>query len=141
MCALCVSVLLHSRTRALSHLADTALPTPVRRHTGSHWSTAPCVPRCTISAFCVVPPKGWCDVCVLGNGVHQGRVVVVVVGFACALRACTDAQPLAGETAWVSDVQPCSWSSCSPRRTIVIAIWDTAWSGGIMFGTQSVPGK
>ena len=55
VCALCVSVLLHSRTSALSHLAGTALPTPVRSHTGSHWSTAPCVPRCTISAFCVVP--------------------------------------------------------------------------------------
>ena len=55
MCALCVSVLLHSRTSALSHLANTALPTPVRNHTGSHWCTAPCVPRCTISASCVVP--------------------------------------------------------------------------------------
>ena len=55
VCALCVRVLLHSRTSALSHLADTALPTPVRSLTGFHWSTAPCVPRCTISAFCVVP--------------------------------------------------------------------------------------
>ena len=55
VCALCVSVLWHSRTSALSHLADTALPTPVRSLTGSHWSTAPYVPRCTTSAFCVVP--------------------------------------------------------------------------------------
>ena len=55
VCALCVSVLLHSRTSALSYLADTALPTPARSHTGSHRPTAPCVPRCTISAFCVVP--------------------------------------------------------------------------------------
>ena len=53
--ALCVSVLVHSRTSALSHLADTALPTLARSHTGSHWSSALCVPRCTISAFCVVP--------------------------------------------------------------------------------------
>ena len=43
VCALCVSVLWHSRTSALSHLAGTALPTPVRSHTGSHWSTAACV--------------------------------------------------------------------------------------------------
>ena len=55
VCALCVSVLWHSQTGALSHLADTALPTPARSHTGSHGPTAPCVPRCTISAFCVVP--------------------------------------------------------------------------------------
>ena len=55
VCAPCVSVLLHSRTGALSHLPDTAGLTPMRSHTGSHWSTAPCVPRCTISAFCVVP--------------------------------------------------------------------------------------
>ena len=55
VCTLCVSVLWLSRTSALSHLADTALPTPARSHIGSHWSTAPCVPRCTISAFCVVP--------------------------------------------------------------------------------------
>ena len=48
-------MLWHSRTSALSHLADTALPTPARSHTGSHWPTAPCVPRCTTSAFCVVP--------------------------------------------------------------------------------------
>ena len=55
VCALCVSVLWHSRTSALSHLADTTLPTPARNHTGSHLPTAPCVPRCTTSAFCVVP--------------------------------------------------------------------------------------
>ena len=55
VCALCVSVLWHSRTSALSHLADTALPTPARCHTGSHLPTAPCVPRCTTSAFSVVP--------------------------------------------------------------------------------------
>ena len=55
VCALCVSVLWHSRTSALSHLADTALPTPARSHTGSHLPTAPCVPRYTTSAFCVVP--------------------------------------------------------------------------------------
>ena len=55
VCALCVSVLWHSRTSALSHLADTALPTRARSHTGSHLPTAPCVPRCTTSAFCVVP--------------------------------------------------------------------------------------
>ena len=50
-CALCVSVFLHSRTSALPHLAGTALPTPVRSHTGSHWSTAPCVQllQCTAS--------------------------------------------------------------------------------------------
>ena len=50
-CVLCVSVLLHSRTSALPHLAGTALPTPVRSHTGSHWSTAPCVQllQCTTS--------------------------------------------------------------------------------------------
>ena len=50
-CALCVSVLLHSRTSALPHLAGTALPTPVRSHTGSHWSSAPCVLllQCTAS--------------------------------------------------------------------------------------------
>ena len=55
VCALCAGVLWHSRTSALSHLADTALPTPARCHTGSHLPTAPCVPRCTTSAFCVVP--------------------------------------------------------------------------------------
>ena len=55
VCALCASVLWHSRTSALSHLADTALPTPARCHTGSHLPTAPCVPRRTTSAFCVVP--------------------------------------------------------------------------------------
>ena len=55
VCALCVSVLWHSRTSALSHLADTALPTPARSHTGSHLPTVPCVPRCTTSAFSVVP--------------------------------------------------------------------------------------
>ena len=55
VCALCVSVLWHSRTSALSHLADTALPTPARSHTGSLLPTAPCVPRCTTSAFSVVP--------------------------------------------------------------------------------------
>ena len=60
VCALCVSVLWHSRTSALSHLADTALPTPARSHTGSHLPTAPCVPRCTTSAFCVVP-TAWCS--------------------------------------------------------------------------------
>ena len=54
-CVLCASVLLHSRTSAHSHLAGIALPTPVRSHTGSHRPTAPCLPRCTISAFCVVP--------------------------------------------------------------------------------------
>ena len=60
VCALCVSVLWHSRTSALSHLADTALPTPARSHTGSHLPTAPCVPRCTTSAFCVVH-SAWCS--------------------------------------------------------------------------------
>ena len=55
VCALCVSVLWHSRTSALSHLAVAALLTPARSHTGSHLPTAPCVPRCTTSAFCVVP--------------------------------------------------------------------------------------
>ena len=55
MCALCACVLLHSRTSAHSHLAAIALPTPVPSHTGSRRPTAPCVPRCTISAFCVVP--------------------------------------------------------------------------------------
>ena len=54
-CALCASVLLYSRTSALSHLAGIALLTPVHSHTGSSRPTAPCVPRCTISAFCVVP--------------------------------------------------------------------------------------
>ena len=54
-CVLCVSVLWHSRTSALWHMADTALPTPARSYTGSHLPTAPCVPRCTCSAFCVVP--------------------------------------------------------------------------------------
>ena len=51
VCTLCVSVLLHNRTSALSHLAGTALPTPARSHTGSHWSTAPCVLllQCTAS--------------------------------------------------------------------------------------------
>ena len=53
-CAMCVSVLLHSRTNAHSHLAGIAVPTPLRSHTGSHRPTAPCVPRYTISAFCVV---------------------------------------------------------------------------------------
>ena len=53
-CALCASVLLYSRTSALSHLAGIALPTPVHSHTGSSRATAPCVPCCTISAFCVV---------------------------------------------------------------------------------------
>ena len=55
VCALCVSVLWHSRTSALLHLADTALPTPARSHTGSHLPSAPCVRRCTTSASCVVP--------------------------------------------------------------------------------------
>ena len=54
-CALCASVLLHSRTCAHSHLAGIALPTPVPSHTGSRRPSAPCVPRCTISPFCVVP--------------------------------------------------------------------------------------
>ena len=53
-CALCVVVLLHSRTNVLLHLAGTGLPTHVRSHTGSHRSTAPCVPRCTVSASCVL---------------------------------------------------------------------------------------
>ena len=60
VCALCVSVSCHSRTSVLSHLADTALPTPARSHTGSHLPTAPCVPRCTASAFCVVL-SAWCS--------------------------------------------------------------------------------
>ena len=58
MCVVCemyVGVLLHSRTSAYSHLAGIAPPTPVRCHIGSHRPTAPRVPRCTISAFRVVP--------------------------------------------------------------------------------------
>ena len=55
VCALCASVLLHSRTRAHSHLAGIALTTPMPSHTGSRWPTALCMPRCTLSAFCVVP--------------------------------------------------------------------------------------
>ena len=51
----CRCVVAQQLTSAISHLAGTARPTPVRSHTGSHWSSAPCVPRCTISAFCVVP--------------------------------------------------------------------------------------
>ena len=55
VCALCACVLLHSRTSAHSHLAGSALPTPVPSHTGSRRPTAPCMRRCTISACCVVP--------------------------------------------------------------------------------------
>ena len=42
-------------TSAQSHLAGTALPTPVHGHTGSSGPTAPCVLRCTISTSCAVP--------------------------------------------------------------------------------------
>ena len=59
VCALCVSVLLHSRTSALSHLADTALPTPVRSHTGSHWSTHPAC-RAAPSVLSVWCRTAWC---------------------------------------------------------------------------------
>ena len=51
-CALCASVLLYSRTSALSHLSGIALPMPVHSHTGSSRLVG-CT--CTISAFCVVP--------------------------------------------------------------------------------------
>ena len=54
-CVLCAGVQLHSRTSALSHLAGVALPTPVPSHIGSSRPTAPCVARCTMSAFCLVP--------------------------------------------------------------------------------------
>ena len=42
-------------TSAQSHLACTALQTPVHRHTRSSRPTAPCVLRCTISTLCAVP--------------------------------------------------------------------------------------
>ena len=42
-------------TSAQSHLAGTALPTPVHGHTGSSGPTAPCVLCCTISTLCAVP--------------------------------------------------------------------------------------
>ena len=42
-------------TCAQSHLASTALLTPVHGHTGSSGPTAPCVLRCTISTLCAVP--------------------------------------------------------------------------------------
>ena len=90
VCALCVSVLWHSRTSALSHLADTALPTPARSHTGSHWPTAPCVPRCTTSAFCVVPHWVWCGVVwcgVVWCGVcHVASFRVVSCHVSCVVR-------------------------------------------------------
>ena len=54
VCALCACVLLPSRTSAHSHLAGIALPTPLPSHKGSRRPSAPCVPRCTMSAFCVV---------------------------------------------------------------------------------------
>ena len=54
VCAMCDCVLLHSRTSAHSHLASIALPTLVPNHKGSRRPTAPCVPRCTMSVFCVV---------------------------------------------------------------------------------------
>ena len=55
VCALCACVFLHSLTSAHLHLAGIALPTPVPCHTGSRRPTAPCVPRCTVNAFCAVP--------------------------------------------------------------------------------------
>ena len=55
VCALCVGLLVHSRTSAHLHLAGIALPTPMRCLTRFHRPTAPCVLRCTIRAFCVVP--------------------------------------------------------------------------------------
>ena len=54
-CAMCASVLLHSRTSAQLHLAGTPPPTPVPSQTGSTRPTTSCVPRCTIIALCVVP--------------------------------------------------------------------------------------
>ena len=48
VCALCLSMLLHSRTSALLHLADTALPMPARSHPGPYWSTAAPVLRCAV---------------------------------------------------------------------------------------------
>ena len=41
-------------TSAQSHLAGTALPTPVHSHTGSSVPTAPCVLHCTVSTLCAV---------------------------------------------------------------------------------------
>ena len=74
LCALCVSVLLHSQTSALAHLADTALLTRARSHTGSHGSTAPCVRRCTICTFFVV-----LHCLVLCTTLHCGRPAVLLL--------------------------------------------------------------
>ena len=54
VCAVCKCVVAQQAS-AHFHLAGNALPMPVRSRTGSDWSTAPCVPRYTITDFCAVP--------------------------------------------------------------------------------------
>ena len=120
VCALCVSVLLHSRTSALLHLPDTALPTPVRSHTGSHWSTAPCVPRCAAlyragpSVLSVWCRTAWC--CAL----HC--TVCALLHCCCGQRAVGSVTHcLAARRLWAVELPLCSaalpggsgqWNSC-----------------------------
>ena len=86
VCALCVSVLWHSRTGALSHLADTALPTPARSHTGSHLPTA--VPCCAVLCCAVLRCAALCCA-VLCCAVLCCAVLCCAV-LCCAVLCCAD---------------------------------------------------